>query len=117
MSNDFTWTGFERHTIKAGIKGKWVTLNSTQQNSFNPQYTYNVSYNPADPDAPNSGPFNDVTPYELNFSTIVPGDDVSLNSKTFQFGAYIQDDWDVTDRLTLNLGVRWDVERTPDFLN
>ena len=117
VSNDITWTGFERHTIKAGVKAKWVTLNSTQQNSFNPQYTYNVSYNPADPTTPNSGAFNDAIPYELNFSTIVPGDDVSLNSETFQFGAYIQDDWDVTDRLTLNLGVRWDFERTPDFLN
>ncbi len=117
VSNDFTWTGFDRHTIKAGIKGKWVTLNSTQQNSFNPQYVYNVSFNPNDPDNLNSGPFNDAIPYEVNFSSVVPGDDITLNSETFQFGAYIQDDWDVTDRLTLNLGVRWDFERTPDFLN
>lgn len=117
ISNDFTWIGFDRHTIKAGIKAKWVTLNSTQQNSFNPQYLYNVSYNPADPDVPNSGPFNDEIPYEVNFSSVVPGADITLNSETFQFGVYIQDDWDVTDRLTLNLGVRWDFERTPDFLN
>lgn len=117
ISNDFTWIGFDRHTIKAGIKAKWVTLNSTQQNSFNPQYVYNASFNPDDPDNLNSGPFNDEIPYEVNFSSVVPGEDVTLNSETFQFGIYIQDDWDVTDRLTLNLGVRWDVERTPDFLN
>ncbi|MBX7483742.1 TonB-dependent receptor [Qipengyuania qiaonensis] len=117
ISNDFTWTGFDRHTIKAGVKAKWVTLNSTEQNSFNPQYTFNTSYNPDDPDNLNSGPFNDQIPYELNFSSVAPGTDITLNSKTFQFGIYIQDDWDVTDRLTLNLGVRWDFERTPDFLN
>src|SRR3546814_15641159 len=40
-----------------------------------------------------------------------------VNSKNFQFGIYIQDDWEVTDRLTLNLGVRWDYERTPAFLD
>ncbi|WP_137681725.1 TonB-dependent receptor [Aurantiacibacter suaedae] len=117
ISNDFTWIGFEGHTIKAGIKAKWVTLNSTQQNSFNPQYVFNTSFNPAAPGNPNSGPFNDEIPYEVNFSSVVPGGDISLSSDTFQFGIYVQDDWDVTDRLTLNLGVRWDLERTPDFLN
>src|SRR3546814_3258981 len=40
-----------------------------------------------------------------------------IYSKNFQFGIYIQDDWEVTDRLTLNLGVRWDYERTPAFLD
>ena len=122
VSNDFTWIGFDRHTIKAGVKAKWVKLNSTQQNSFNPQYVYNTSFDPSDPASfnrliPDPDNFNTAIPYEVNFSAVVPGDDVTLNSETFQFGAYIQDDWDVTDRLTLNLGVRWDFERTPDFLN
>lgn len=117
VSNDFTWIGFDRHTIKAGIKGKWVKLNSVEQNSFNPQYLFNTSFNPANPTVLNSGPFNQTIPYEVNFSFLAPGQDNALNAETFQFGAYIQDDWDVNDRLTLNLGVRWDFERTPDFLN
>lgn len=36
------------------------------------------------------------------------------------FGAYLQDDWAVSRRLTLNLGLRWDLstnENNPDFLS
>jgi outer membrane receptor protein involved in Fe transport len=34
-----------------------------------------------------------------------------------QLGMYIQDDWALNDKLTLNLGVRWDYERNPSYLN
>ena len=30
---------------------------------------------------------------------------------------YVQDDWAVNDHLTLNLGVRWDIEETPSYLD
>jgi len=33
-----------------------------------------------------------------------------LNSRTDFYGAFIQDDWKVTPRLTLNLGLRWDLD-------
>ena len=39
-----------------------------------------------------------------------PGRQRHAESKNKQFGMYIQDDWQVNDHLTLNLGVRWDYE-------
>jgi TonB-dependent receptor-like protein len=38
-----------------------------------------------------------------------------LSAGNFQFGIFAQDDWAVTDRLTLNVGLRWDYES--DMLN
>lgn len=110
VSNDFTWTGLESHTFKVGVKAKWIELNTTTQNGVNPVFTYNVNYAPG-------GAFNDTIPYRMTFSAPVNGGDPNITSKNFQFGVYAQDDWEIDDRLTLNIGLRWDYERTPAFLN
>lgn len=109
VQDDFTWIALEGHTIKAGVKAKWVTLNTFQQNFFNPAYTFNVTRTP--------GQFNDTVPYQVQFNDAALADQATINSENFQLGLYIQDDWDVTDRLTLNIGIRWDYEETPAFLN
>jgi hypothetical protein len=40
----------------------------------------------------------------------VPNNATALYSQRF-WGLYVQDDWRVTPKLTINLGLRWDVER------
>ncbi len=110
VSNDFTWTGLDSHTFKVGVKAKWIDLNTTTQNDVNPVFTYNALY-------PTGTAFNDTIPYRMTFSAPVDGGDPNIKSKNFQFGIYAQDDWEIDDRLTLNIGLRWDYERTPAFLN
>lgn len=109
IQNDFTWVGIPNHTIKAGIKSKWVKLTRIEQNFFNPQYSYNVNF-PA-------GGFNTTVPYQVQFGAATGDGTPSVISKNWQFGIYIQDDWDVSDRLTLNIGIRWDYEETPSYLD
>lgn len=43
------------------------------------------------------------------------GNENGENLYTNEFAAYIQDDWKVSSRLTLNLGVRWDLFMAPTF--
>ncbi|WP_323845961.1 TonB-dependent receptor [Microbulbifer magnicolonia] len=112
LKNDFTWLALAwngSHVIKGGIKFKKVELNTIQQLPYNPQYFYNVEFNGA-------GEFDLVQPYKVEWGVQIPGTaGGAVNTDNTQLGFYIQDDWDVTDSLTLNIGVRWDYEETPAY--
>lgn len=85
-----------------GVKYKQVDLNAFQQNPPYPQYFFDVAESL-------------TQPYRVEFTAPLAGRQPFVESENKQFGIYIQDDWDVTDRLTLNLGVRWDYEETPSY--
>ena len=50
--------------------------------------------------------YNYASPFQLSYGT----GDPRVNTSNKQIGAYLQDDWSPVQRLTLNLGVRWDYE-------
>jgi outer membrane receptor for ferrienterochelin and colicin len=102
--NDFEWYG--DHVIKMGVKYKAVKLTAEDAGDFNPQYSYDVTPDGTLP-----------TPYQVLFPSPTPGLSPSVTTTDKQFGTYVQDDWAVNDKLTLNLGVRWDYEQTPSYLN
>jgi hypothetical protein len=47
-----------------------------------------------------------LRPYNATFGF----GDPKISTHNTQFGAYVQDDWNVTRKLVLNLGIRWDGE-------
>lgn len=112
VQDDFTYTGLPGNTFKVGVKAQWLKLRTQQQSPHNPIYSYNVDY-PDDGDG-----FNDTTPYQLQFGVPVAGlSGGVVRSNDFQLGLYAQDDWDLSDRFTANIGIRWDYERDPDYLD
>jgi outer membrane receptor protein involved in Fe transport len=92
------------HTVKMGFKYKDVELDSTQINPANPQYYYNFYDNLRDTEIPYKASWGDT-------------DSGKIKSKNKQYGIYLQDDWELNEHLTLNLGVRYDYEKTPSFLD
>lgn len=93
--NDIEFNGF--HTIKMGVKISSQDYNVIKEFGRNPEFFYDLDGN-ASGDA-------DV-PYRVQLGNEFPT--VDLNNKVY--GLYIQDDWQITDKLELNLGIRWDYE-------
>jgi outer membrane receptor protein involved in Fe transport len=103
--SDFQWHG--DHVVKAGIVYRDLTLKAADAGNFNPQFYYTISTDAG----------LQTTPYKAFFTKPVSGLGLSptVVTKDRQYGVYIQDDWDVNDNLTLNLGVRWDYEDDPSY--
>lgn len=101
--NSFNWNG--DHVIKMGVKYKDVELTQSENSIVNPAFYYAVT----------DGAGTAAIPYQVIFNQPYEGFSPSVTTKDKQIGLYIQDDWDVNDKLQLNLGVRWDYEKVPSY--
>lgn len=105
FQNDLTFTGWTGHTLKMGVKYKRVEVRAQEQSPYNPAFYYDIN--------------GSLTqPIHVVFGSPVAGvGDGSAKSRNNQFGIYLQDDWEVNDKLILNFGVRWDYEESPTYLD
>jgi outer membrane receptor protein involved in Fe transport len=110
LGNTLTFTeigwGGGDHTIKMGAKYKVVDLTAADSIPGNPVFYYNVT--PAG---------TAETPWKAVFALPLEGFDSQVTSEDKQLGLFIQDDWTVNEHLTLNLGIRWDIEWNPSYLD
>lgn len=95
-----------KHTIKAGVKYKVVELTAADSIPGNPVFYYDVT-----------AAGTATIPYKAVFALPLEGFDSQVTSEDKQLGLFVQDDWVVNDRLTLNLGIRWDIEKNPSYLD
>ncbi|WP_315762807.1 TonB-dependent receptor [Sphingomonas sp. Y38-1Y] len=105
LRNDTTYTGIEGHAIKWGVRVEVTDIEFNNNAYIQPRYTFRRGDNAGTP----NDPTDDLTfrfPAEARLGL---GNGRIYGSNT-QLGLYAQDDWDVTDRLQLNVGVRWDYE-------
>ncbi len=102
LQDDFTWYGWESHTIKVGFKYKAIDLTAFQQFPPFPRYIFDVGQSL-------------TQPWRIEYTAPRSGRDPFVSSSNKQFGFYVQDDWEVNDKLTLNIGVRWDYEDNPSY--
>jgi hypothetical protein len=96
IRDDWTYSGFQSagsHVIKVGATVDFLKYDLLKEIDENPVFIFNNS---------NSFAF----PIEARYGF----GDPEVSGNNTQFGIYAQDDWSPTPRLTLNVGIRWDVE-------
>ncbi|HEU0065852.1 MAG TPA: carboxypeptidase regulatory-like domain-containing protein [Sphingomonas sp.] len=97
LRDDFTYTGIDRNTFKVGARVEITDIEFSSLSFIQPSYIFRRE------------PLNNLDfafPAEARLGL---GNGVVLSSNT-QVGLYMQDDIEVTDKLELNLGLRWDYE-------
>jgi outer membrane receptor protein involved in Fe transport len=103
VRDDVSLPGFDaggEHRVKVGGKVSLQRYRVERTQFGNPVFRYRIDpANGLDYDAP----------FEAQYGI---GDPRATSSNT-QLGLFAQDDWQVTRRLELNLGVRWDIETNP----
>ncbi len=91
------------HDLKFGIQYQYSTNDSTDQGFMNGLFAFrgNDNFNASDPRT-----------YPERLQIRVPGP-LAFYMKTHFGSAFAQDKWKLNDRLTLTLGMRWDIEVIP----
>jgi len=107
-----------RHTLKAGGEWRKLFLNFTQLGNPSGAYSFNQGFTQRNPvQAVGTQGFGLAS---FLLGTAADGSlshDPQAASSSLYWGTYLQDDWKVTSRLTLNMGIRYDVDlpRTERF--
>lgn len=112
LQDDFTFSNLHfmgDHLIHVGGSYGDIKLKTQDVSSNLSNATYYYAVTPAGVAS---------TPMEVQYPNLTAGfANASVTTTDKQYSAYVQDDWNVNKHLTLNLGVRWDHEVVPSFLN
>jgi Carboxypeptidase regulatory-like domain/TonB dependent receptor len=102
---------FSRHTVKLGADVRYIPIGELQPNAPQGVFNFDSRFTGADPLSASAASGHSIASFllglpssgSIDFNPLV---DISSN----YFGGYVQDDFKVSSRLTLNLGLRYEVE-------
>jgi hypothetical protein len=103
--DNFSWN-LGRHSVRLGFSFQSVRSDTLEPPSSHPAYTFNGSQT-GSPGVSNTGSgIADFLTDNMSAGSIGPSG--AFNDAQDNISAYVQDDWRLTKKLTLNLGVRYE---------
>ncbi len=103
---------FASHTLRFGYEMRLLRSNDLESGSSTGNYTFNAAITQGpNPNTASTVAGNSIASLLLGVgsgSMLINSKDDATQSR--YYGAFIQDDWKVTRRLTLNLGLRYDLD-------
>ena len=101
-----------RHVLKFGVEGRLLRVNDDESGASTGNYTFTQAITQgANPNVATATAGNAIASLLLGIGTgtyTIQSKNGATESK--YYGAYIQDDWRATPRLTLNAGLRYDLD-------
>src|SRR5881396_1446462 len=113
VRDDITYTGFHGggdHVMKGGVSAAFLTYDINKANRETPQFFFSQNPSPGDAGCQPTCTGPEAYNYRVPFQVVWQHGNPIVNTNNHQIGAYLQDDWSPTSRLTINLGIRWDFE-------
>lgn len=109
LLSSLTWT-HGQHTFKFGFDGRMIRVNDHESADSSGAFSFGTSWT--------QQPNNAVTGEGDGIASMLLGignGDMIQNYKdvatqSYYFAGYVQDDWHILSRLTLNLGLRYDID-------
>jgi hypothetical protein len=102
---------FDGHNLKAGVEARFMLLNYFQPGYPQGHMTFGRSITMQDPNVSDSFQGNGIASMLIGWGT---GGNYHLDppsaSASKYMGFYVQDDWKITRKLTINLGLRYDFD-------
>ncbi len=112
----FQWAGtltkvFSRHTVKTGAELLYIPLNELQPGAPQGVFNFSTGFTGANPLASSSTSGSSIASFLLGYPSSGSTDfNPALSVSSNYLGAYVQDDYRATNKLTLNLGIRFEME-------
>ena len=98
-------------TIKFGGQYRVMQLNDLQNNVGTPQFTFDGRFTSSNALATTATSGIGFASYLLGYPTAASVQQVAMLADSRWYGmAYVQDDWKVTSKLTLNLGIQYSLD-------
>lgn len=110
LAGSLTWI-HGPHTLKAGADYRFIPIGELQPNAPQGVFNFNAGFTGANPLAASTSSGSSIASFLLGYpssGSIDYNPQVSISSR--YFATYLQDDWRISRTVTLNMGLRYEVE-------